>query len=359
MMYLIIAWVMAVRCGGDSSSGTTTPPDNPTIANVRLSADTIVMNAGEDARIELQGVTESGALVALSQVQWAAPPELFLSVTGGTAAVRGVKGGRGWIVARANGFADSARVDVLPKPLATSRILLDMVQPLQQAASIDKAFALFGTIDHTPYRGARNTTGGWSFTLNADGKGLHALRADWMISPADQGLRVIDYFPDPKPTELFVQWKSRLGKMATDPDANGATDSYAMWPQSNTCKRALFDRADNKNRVDYTLNRSDPEGPKLEMGDHNYARFGDTQLWNPNAAVGKGPFTTAIHVKAASSNAAADGVFQLWVDGKLVIDQHDVPATAAPFDRWSFPETCVLVPQPQSEYFWDILAWVP
>ena len=27
--------------------------------------------------------------------------------------------------------------------------------------------------------------------------------------------------------------------------------------------------------------------------------------------------------------------------------------------RWSFPETCVLVPQPQSEYFWDILVWAP
>jgi hypothetical protein len=147
--------------------------------------------------------------------------------------------------------------------------------------------------------------------------------------------------------------------MATDPDANGTDNSYAMWPASNACKRALFDRPDDRNRVDYTLHRSQPEGPKLEMGDHNYARYGNPKLWNPNGAIGGPPFTSAVHVKVASSNTVADGVFQLWVDGKLVIDQHDVPATAEPFDRWSFPETCVVVPQPQSEYFWDILAWVP
>jgi hypothetical protein len=361
---MITSFTMAAviaACGSPSagSGDLTPPPDHAVIASVRLTRHAMAMDAGDEQPIELQGLTTAGGTVPLSSVQWTGSDELTLVVTGATASVRGFKGGRGWVVARSSGFVDSALVDVRPKALPTSRILLDMVQPLQRAANIDKAFALFGTIDHTPYRGARNTTGGWSFTTNADGKGLHALRADWSQSEADQGLRVIDYFPNPKPLELYVSWKGRLGKMAADPDANGENDSYAMWPQSNSCKRALFDRADDKNRVDFTLNRTQPEGAKLEMGEHDYARFGDIKLWNPNAAVGGAPFTTAVHVKAASSNTVADGVFQLWVDGNLVIDQRDVPSAANPFDRWSFPETCVLVPQPQSEYFWDILAWAP
>jgi hypothetical protein len=354
MMAAVIA-----ACSSPSSDRVTQPSNDAAIASVRLTSHAVDMDAGDEQQIELQGLTAAGAAVPLLSVQWTASVEMALTVTGATATVRGLKGGRGWVVARASGFADSALVDVRPKALPTSRILLDMIRPLQQATNIDKAFALFGTIDHTPYRGARNTTGGWSFTTNADGKGLHALRADWAQSDADQGLRVIDYFPNPKPLEVYAQWKSRMGKMATDPNANGENDSYAFWPQSNSCKRALFDRPDDRNRVDFTLNRTQPEGPKLEMGDHDYARFGDIKLWNPNAAAGGAPFTTAIHVKVSSSNTVADGVFQLWVDGKLVIDQHDVPATTEPFDRWSFPETCVLVPQPQSEYFWDILAWVP
>jgi len=122
---------------------------------------------------------------------------------------------------------------------------------------------------------------------------------------------------------------------------------------------ALFDRPDDQHRVDYTLSRNAPEAVKVEMGEFNYARFGDTKVWNPNSAVGGAPFTTTVHVRAATSNTATNGIFQLWVNGVLLVDQHDVPATAEPFDRWSFPETCVLVPQPQSEYFWDLLVWTP
>jgi uncharacterized protein YjdB len=273
----------------------------------------------------------------------------------------------------------------IPMPGANATILLDMRSTLQSASTIDQAFALFGIVDHTPFRDADgpNPNGsGWSFTTNADGHGLHALRADWAKSPFyngftstgptpldcpvddggchDAGLRVIHYLPEPKPTDLYAQWKGRFGRFAADADANGTANSYAMWPQTDACKRALFDRADDKNRVDYTLARFLPEQAKVEMGDHDYARLDNTTLWSPNATAASGAtFTTTVHVRASSANGVADGLFQLWIDGKLILDYHDVPAEAEPFDRWSFPETCVTVSQPQSEYFWDILVWRP
>ena len=170
---------------------------------------------------------------------------------------------------------------------------------------------------------------------------------------------IIHYLPSPKSTELWVQWKNRLGKHPADPDGNGADNSYTFYPQTLACKRALFVRVTSSYRIDYTLERTVPEAVKVEIGDPNYARTGNTALWNPNMAVGQPPFTTTVHVKAASSNTTADGVFQLWIDSTLVLDRHDVPAQADAFDRWQFPSTCVQVSQPQSEYFWDFLVWRP
>jgi hypothetical protein len=261
------------------------------------------------------------------------------------------------VVAHANGFADSASIDVSASPIPSGKIILDLRKSLQQASTIDQAFALFGIVDHTPYRGARNTSG-WSFTTNADGQGLHALRADWEASPSpDQGIRVIHYLQNAATKDLWVQWKGRVGKYATDPDANGADDSYATFPASLACKRALF--GNGVARVDFVLHRSTPEAAKVEVGAANYAQFGNTDVWNFNQTIGGKPFTTTVHVKSASTDAAADGVFQLWIDGTQVMDEHDVPAMAAAWTDWSFPTTCVSVPQPQSEYFWDLVVWTP
>ena len=71
------------------------------------------------------------------------------------------------------------------------------------------------------------------------------------------------------------------------------------------------------------------------------------------------PYTTTMHVVAASSDTVRDGLVELWVDGTLVFSVHDVPMSAEAFDRWEFPTICVSVPQPQSEYFWDIVVWKP
>jgi hypothetical protein len=283
------------------------------------------------------------------------------------ATVTGVAQGTATVKATVDGVVGSASVTVnpvpppptgIPAPGPGATIVLDTRQSLQQVSTLTQAFALFPGDDHSGARPAPNGSG-WSFTTNYDGQGTHALRADWSASSIDQGIRIIHYLPTPKPTELWVQWKNRLGKHPADPDGNGADNSYAMYPQSQACKRALFVRATSTNRVDYDLSRSVPEGTKVEIGDMNYERFGDPSVWNPNEAVGGAPYTTTVHVRAASSSTVADGVFQLWVDSTLLIDAHDVPSLNLPFDRWQFPDTCVQVPQPQSEYFWDVLVWTP
>lgn len=245
-----------------------------------------------------------------------------------------------------------------PAPSSSSSILLDLRQSLQRATTIDAAFALFGQSEHTAVRGKKNTSG-WSFAPNYDGQGTHALRADWDGSKVDQSIEIAQFFSAPLPKEIYVQWKSRLGRHQSDNDANGGVDQYQLFPRSMACKRALFHHANFQHRIDYTLSRSVPEETKLEMGDADYSRFGAAAVWNPNQAVGGAPFTTTVHVRAASSNTTADGVFQLWIDGALLIDQHDVPASADPIYAWSFPTTCVQVPVAQSEYFWDIFVWKP
>jgi hypothetical protein len=112
-------------------------------------------------------------------------------------------------------------------------------------------------------------------------------------------------------------------------------------------------------RIDYVLKSSNPEFPRVEIGgDVGYLRFGDL-TWNFDSEIGKAPFTTTIHIRKASSDAAADGVFELWIDNNLTLRQTDVPADGAGLTDWSFPTTCVNMPRPAAEYFWDILVWAP
>jgi hypothetical protein len=157
---------------------------------------------------------------------------------------------------------------------------------------------------------------------------------------------------------MYVQWKSRVGRYAFDTDGNGNADSYAVWPQSNACKRALFSQESN-NRLDYTLQRSNPEVPRIENGANNFAIDGDASVWNFNEEVGAAPYTTTVYLKIATTNTSNDGVYKLWINGTQVFDVHNLPADATPFDRWEMPSICTVVPQPQSDYFWDILIWKP
>jgi hypothetical protein len=169
---------------------------------------------------------------------------------------------------------------------------------------------------------------------------------------------VIDYLPTPKPTEMYVQWKARVGRYAFDSDGNGNADSYATFPQSNACKRALFSSTSGS-RWDYTLHRSSPEVPKLENGSTNFVAYGDPNVWNFNSEVGGAPYTTTVHITASSAAGRNDGAYQLFINSTLVFDLHNLPMPAGTWDRWEFPATCTVVPQPQADYFWDFLIWKP
>jgi hypothetical protein len=273
----------------------------------------------------------------------------------------------------------------LAGPGATDVVLLDTraggAQAFNNITNVNDALSVFarpgdGFVDTTRVRPAKDSSG-WSFTTNADGNGLHALRADWTKSSDpcpdpgcnDEGIRVVQYLPDGGPfrggtptRELFVQWKNRLGRYAFDTDANGAADSYAISLPNGSCKRALFSNADDYRRVDFALTRGvSPIGAQLEVNDQNYAFEAPTDRWNLEQVLGANvrPYTTTMHVVAASSDTVRDGLVEMWVDGTLVFSVHDVPMSAEAFDRWEFPTICVEVPQPQSEYFWDFVVWKP
>jgi uncharacterized protein YjdB len=369
-----------------TASITVNAPDQKFGLVVALASPSLLSGQTTQATAAFHTLIGNFSAAALPKLAWSSS-NVGVATVSTSGVVTAVGPGKTTITAKAEIFSGQATLTVvapapsgMPTPSGTSKILLDTRKSLQQATTIDQAFGLFGPIiDHTPYRGARNVTAGWSFTTNADGTGLRALRADWMKSSDDcvgdgchdQGIRILHYLPDGGATrggtptrELYAQWKNRLGRYQFDTDGNGDPDSYAIWPQSLSCKRALFSNARDTTRMDYTLSRPDPGTPvgaRLEVDESNYSLNAPTDQWNLSQVVGPNApaFTTTVHVAAASTATSNDGVFELWINGIRVISQHDVPIVSDAFDRWEFPATCVSLPQPQSEYFWDVLVWTP
>jgi hypothetical protein len=352
---------------GISGSVAVTVPAPQSVASVSVSPSSSSLQVGQTVQLSATMRDASGNVLSGRSVTWTSSNPTIATVSSSGLVTARAAGAAG-MTATSEGVSGGATVSVTapppppppptgtPTPGSGSTILLDLRQSLQQVSTVEQALGLFGIQDHTAIRGARNSSG-WSFTTNADGSGLNALRADWGVSSADQRIMLIHYLPSPKPTELYVQWKGRLGKYPADADANGSDNYYAMWPQTDACKRALFLHANSSNRIDYVWHRSSPEAMKLEIGAANYSRY--FNAWSPNAAVGGAPFTTTVYVKAASSSTATNGIVRIWINGSLVVDQTDVPATAEAIDRWQFPDNCVKIPAPQAEYFWDILVWRP
>jgi len=67
--------------------------------------------------------------------------------------------------------------------------------------------------------------------------------------------------------------------------------------------------------------------------------------------------TQTLVLRAASSQAAADGVLDLWMNGVRLLHRTDMKFGPDGFYRFGFPTTTSDPPQQQSEYFWDIVAW--
>jgi uncharacterized protein YjdB len=378
------------KLNGSSTITVTTPGRKVGLA-VTLVSTSLVPGQTTQAAATFRTPIGTFSASALPKLVWSSS-NVGVATVSPTGLVTAVGSGSANIVAKAEDFSGQATLTVValttsgtPMPTSTSKILLDTraggAQSFSNVSNVNDALRLFarpgdGVVDATPVRPAKDSSG-WSFTTNADGNGLHALRVDWTKSSDpctgdgchDEGIRLVHYLPDGGPTrggtptrEVFVQWKNRLGRYAFDVDANGPADSYSISLPSGSCKRALFSNADDYRRVDFALTRgASPIGAQLEVNDQGYAFEAPTDRWNLDQVVGANvrPYTTTMHVVAASSDAVRDGLVELWVDGTQVFSVHDVPMSAEAFDRWEFPTICVSVPQPQSEYLWDIVVWKP
>jgi len=307
-------------------------------------------------------------------ITWTSSNPLVATVSG-SGVVSGVASGSATIVATSEGQQGSAAITVtaappppppgIPQPAAGDRILLDTRQAMQQATTLQQAWGLFPGNDHTPARGSVNTQG-WSFTTDMDGQGTHALRADWAVATGDQEIKVFSYLPSPKPKEMYIQFKTRMGKHPFDTNANGTENIFPLFPQSNSCKRLLVGRIDasagiggNANgRIDYVWTRNAPSAVRAQIDWFNWGVNGDATQWSPQSYIGRS-FTTTLYMKATSSSTASDGIYRIWIDGMLVLDAQNLAIAPWAFDVFSFPTVCHAMPVPASEYFWDVLLWSP
>src|SRR4051812_9814826 len=82
LAFVTTVLVAAAGCGGPSAGTDVTQPPPTGFASVRLSSHSIQLNAGDEQRIELQGLSAEGVTVSLTAVQWTAPEEVAVSGTG-------------------------------------------------------------------------------------------------------------------------------------------------------------------------------------------------------------------------------------------------------------------------------------
>jgi len=236
---------------------------------------------------------------------------------------------------------------------------------LQQTTTVQAAIALFNPLDPSNEdasgirTAATNAGEGWTLATNIDGKGTHALVCNYIGAARDHDCFVRQPLPG-APSEIYLQWTGRFGRMATDNSgSNGAVDAFA-WDPAHGFKRVNMHRPGNGDRLDF--DGSDPDNgvePHIENADRNWIREGTITGWKFPQAVGGQPFVTTLYFKAASTNTASDGVFRLWINGVLTFERTDVPAGNLPFDQYQIFSTWPDVPQAQCEYLWNMLVWVP
>jgi len=323
-----------------------------------------VLNVGKSTRLTATVRGAGGDVLNGVPVTWTADPGVSVNGSGSTVDVTAISPGVANVTATAGDVSASIPVSVLLEPGANDRILLDTRQSLQQATTASQALGLFPGNDHTPLRTGGRNTQGWSFSTNFDGQGTHALRVDWVPLTGDQEIKVFTYLPTPKPREMFIQFKVRLGKHPADADANGTDNVFPLFPQSNSCKRLLVGRIDaaagvggNANgRIDYVWTRANPSFVRAQVDWFNWGM--DGTVWNPQSTLGR-TYTTTLYMKASSGANVADGVYRIWIDGALRLDARNVSFQPWAFDTFSFPTVCHNMPVAASEYYWDVLAWSP
>ena len=368
------ASVSATIDGVSGSAGVSVAAATPVpVASVQVSPANASVAVGGQVAFTAVARDASGNQITGRSTSWASSmPGVATIDASGLAS--GVAAGSTTITASVDGVTNSTPLTVvapapptagIPQPGANDVIVMDLRQAIQQATTASQALAFFPGNDHTALRGAQNTRG-WSFSTNFDGKGTHALRVDWAQQAGDQEVRLISYLPLPKPREMYIQYKARLGKHPADPDGNGADNTFPLFPASTGPKRFLIGRTDvggsANGRLDYVWTRSNPSAVRAQIDWFNWGINGNAADWSPQNNIGK-EYTTTIYVKVSSNNGttngAADGIYRVWIDGKLVLNGTNLTIGSWALDLLNFPTINGEVPAPCSEYYWDFLIWKP
>jgi uncharacterized protein YjdB len=256
------------------------------------------------------------------------------------------------IVEVAHGALDVAAG--VPAPDEDDRVLIDTRQSLQSATSLSQALAAV----------TNDVVGTFAFTPNVDGNGTKALRIDWQNASGctAREANLITYLPSPRPKRLVVQWTSRYGRTATG-GGIGANDSFGLL--ASDCGRGersilslLRDVPDGgpAGRMEYRWEATSntASAPMMTSG----GRVASDADFVPTSLAGR-TVTTTVFVEAERSAGAGDGLVKIWVDGELVTDRSNVSIGVDAFHRFQLPGEFETVPQNQSEYLWDIVAWEP
>ncbi len=366
---------------GTTGSAPVTVAGAPPVPVATVTATLVASSVVAGSTTQATAVTKdaSGNILSGRVVSWSSSNTAVATVNGTTGLVTAVSAGAANIIATSETKTGSAPLTVTaaappppppppagpaPVPGANDLIVLDTRQSLQQATNVTTAINLFDPVSHSDDASAVRTAAtnageGWTLATNIDGLGTHALVCNYVGAARDHDCYVRQALPT-KPSEIYIQWTGRFGRMATDSSgSNGAVDAFA-WDPAHGFKRINMHRPGDGDRLDF--DGSDPDNgvePHIENSDRNWIREGTITGWKFPQEAGAKPFVSTVYFKTASTNTSSDGVFRLWIDGVLVFERTDVPAGNLPFDQYQIFSTWPSVPQAQCEYLWNLIAWVP
>ena len=219
--------------------------------------------------------------------------------------------------------------------------------------------------------GTYEVEGNLAFSANMDGNGTHALRIDWNSFNGrcgDAGGHMRNYLPQPYSKHLIFSWKQHLGRTPTG-GGIGAVNSFQITNSGNGCdfnagrKELLVARdvADGGgfDRMDYIWPGPAPVSPRVDNGNQNLnINILPGLSFNPQQHVGE-TIVQTVELQAESSPGASDGIVRVWINGVKVIENVRAKIGAEAFNRTELPSTFNSPAQDQSEYIWDVVAWVP
>lgn len=382
------------------------------VASVSVEPATATVDAG--ATVTLRAVARDGAGNVLSgrPVTWVSSAPAVATVAS-SGVVTGVSAGTASVYATVEGRTGSAQVTVrapsvpaagTPVPQAGDVVFLDTraggAHSIQASAVTTLQQALAAGAPANLGAGASGYTGPGAlgfgrvdFTTDVDGRGTHAFRFNWTraagnpggcggkedADPANDGtynavsqhtqyLRFDPLLNGPG-REVYLTYRLWAGRTATGggtgQDAVGTFDHQSLtgghkmlvWFRRNatgtgstSAGRITATAGDGTRGVE--LHWQGEEGGSPSVPDQYSNPAFDLNQYR-NQVV-----TVAYRFRAESALGARDGIVQQWMNGRLVLDLRNAGSAHT---GWSAAQiggpTWICVPQDQTMYVWDVVAW--